>query len=292
MIITKLTDGLGNQMFQYSVAKHLAIIHNTDLKMDISAYGTDSIRKYSLDAFNIPQTFASSSEIRSIERTRNGVLDRLVSYLDMIGIHVYPNTYIKEKSFCFDPRILRLPDGVYLHGYWQSEKYFIRISDIIRREFTVRFPFSKLDMALAHDIQSSESVTVHIRRGDYVANLHANLLMGTCDLHYYYHCVECLTRKIRRPHFFIFSDDPEWARANLSLPAPATYVDHNGADTDYNDLRLMSLGKHHIIANSTFSWWGAWLCRNEEKIVFAPQKWFNTIKSDIRDRIPDKWFAI
>jgi hypothetical protein len=292
MIITKLIGGLGNQMFQYSVARHLAVIHNTDVKMDISHFSDYRVRKYCLDVFDIPQTFASSSEIRSLAVTRNGILDRLVSYLDMIGIRLYPDTYIKERAFCFDPKILRLPNDVYLDGYWQSEKYFVRISDIIRREFTVRFPLSKLDRAVAHDIQASESVSVHIRRGDYVTEPLNNLMFGTCDLRYYYDCVERLTLKVSKPHFFIFSDDPGWARTNLLLPSPATYVDHNGADRDYNDLRLMSLSKHHIIANSTFSWWGAWLSTNKGKIVFAPKQWLNKSNLDTKDIIPGEWLSL
>jgi hypothetical protein len=120
MIITKLIGGLGNQMFQYSVARHLAVIHNTELKMDISPFSDYRVRKYSLDVFDIPQSFASSSEIASLAVTRNDILDRLVRYLDVIGIHLYPDTYIKERAHCFDPKILRLPNDVYLDGYWQS----------------------------------------------------------------------------------------------------------------------------------------------------------------------------
>jgi hypothetical protein len=111
-------------------------------------------------------------------------------------------------------------------------------------------------------------------------------------LRYYYDCVERLTLKVSKPHFFIFSDDPGWARTNLLLPSPATYVDHNGADRDYNDLRLMSLSKHHIIANSTFSWWGAWLSTNKGKIVFAPKQWLNKSNLDTKDIIPGEWLSL
>ncbi|MBT9150861.1 MAG: O-antigen biosynthesis glycosyltransferase WbnK [candidate division WS2 bacterium] len=135
-------------------------------------------------------------------------------------------------------------------------------------------------------------MSLHIRRGDYVFNLHTNQFHGTCDLDYYFRCVEYLTTKVKNPHFFIFSDEPEWARNNLKLSYPTTLVDHNEADKNYEDLRLMSQCKYHIIANSTFSWWGAWLSQNPEKIVFAPKRWLKSDDYNPKDLMPDKWIKV
>lgn len=292
MIVVRLTGGLGNQLFQYAVGRYIAEIHRTILKIDISGFETYKLRKYSLSPFNIHENFASPEEVAALTVRKRGIAERVIRRV----LHKPPkpaSTYIREKKlFHFDPDILDLPDGVYLEGSWQNEKYFADIETIIRQEFTVKITQASKDKELAEQIASCESVSLHIRRGDYVSNPHTKQFHGTCDRDYYLRCVERLTQTVKNPHFFIFSDEPGWAHNNLKLPYPMTIVDHNKADKNYEDLRLMSQCKHHVIVNSTFSWWGAWLSQNPEKIVFAPKRWLKSDDYDPKDLIPDKWIKV
>ena len=233
MIITRLIGGLGNQLFQYAVGRHLAEIHKTELKIDTSGFETYKLHKYSLWPFNIQENFASSQEIESLTaQERVGGESMLARVLRKT---LKPaKTHIREKElFSFDPKILRLPDGVYLDGYWQTEKYFVDITGIIRQEATVKFQQTGKDKGLADMIASTESVSLHIRRGDYVSNPKTKQVHGICGIDYYARCVEHIAQILKNPHFFIFSDDPEWVRTNLKLPYPNTLVDHNDADKNY-----------------------------------------------------------
>nr|VFK65587.1 MAG: Glycosyl transferase family 11 [Candidatus Kentron sp. TUN] len=134
---------------------------------------------------------------------------------------------------------------------------------------------------------------MHIRRGDYVSDKEANTLIGTCSLDYYQRAVRLLQERIEsNPRFYVFSDDPDWVQANLRLDGQMHIVRHNNTDTNFEDLRLMSACSHHIIANSTFSWWGAWLNPSPQKIVIAPARWFKSDKLDDRDLIPSSWLRI
>ena len=290
MIITKLKGGLGNQLFQYALARRLAEVHKTVLKVDISFFETYELHTYSIWPFNIQENLASPEEVAALTIRRPRIMERVMNR----ALSKPPKraaTYVQEKHLHFDHDILNLPDKVYLDGYWQSEKYFADIEPIIRREFTVKTPQNGKDKELAEQIASCEAVSLHIRRGSYLLPSHFST-HGICSLDYYYRGVKYLTQTVKYPHFFIFSDDPQWVRDNLKISYPTTHVDHNGADKDYEDLRLMSQCKHHIIANSTFSWWGAWLNANPNKIVLAPRRWFGDPSMDNRDLIPERWIKV
>lgn len=288
MIITKLIGGLGNQLFQYAIARNLAMKHNTELKIDISAFKEYTLRGYSLSPFNIIENIASDEEITSL-KTRNPVFfERLVSKVFKRPLNP-PPTYVYEKHFHYDPEIMTLPDNSYLEGYWQSEKYFSDIAETIRNEFTIKIQPTGLNKELTERIKSCVSVSIHIRRGDYVKNPYTSRIHGICDIEYFLRGMNYLGNQICSPHYFIFSDDPDWVINNFNIPYQSTYVTHNHAQNDFEDLRLMSQCQHHIIANSTFSWWGAWLCRNLHKIVIAPQRWFNDADKDMKDLIPASW---
>ena len=269
MIIVRLIGGLGNQMFQYAAGRRLAHVLGVELKLDIAGFENYKLRTYSLGNFNIQENFASAEEVGALRTLKRGMVERVLAKV----LHKR-STHIRQKHFHFDPAIPTLADGVYLDGYWQSEKYFADIAEIIRREFTVKFPQTGKNRDLAEMIASRESVSFHVRRGDYVSNPKMKQEHGTCEPDYYSRCVEQLTRTVKGPHFFVFSDDPEWSRDNLKQPYPTTFVGHNKTDKDYEDLRLMSQCRHHIIANSSFSWWGAWLNPRKDKMVFAPRQWF------------------
>ncbi len=294
MIIVRLIGGLGNQLFQYAIARHIAEIHGTVLKLDISGFETYKLHKYSLWPFNIQENFASPEEVAALTIRKQGIPERVLRRALRCSSELAP-TYIREKHFHFDPEILNLPDGIYLEGYWQSEMYFKHIESIIRQEFTVKTPQEDTDKRVAEQITSCQSVSLHIRRQDYVSNIETKQAHGICGVDYFLHCVGNLIRVANNPHFFVFSDEPEWARDNLELFYETTFVHHNGADKNYEDLRLMSQCNHHIISNSTFSWWGAWLNQHSEKVVLAPRQWFGKERQasrNMNDLLPDSWVKL
>lgn len=292
MVIVKLMGGLGNQLFQYAAARSLAHRHNTALKLDISCFDIrqagDVQRKFELDNFCITAEKASKWELTTrsgigatvLRKTLAGALQRFYGYEGYC-----------ENGFRFDDRMHSLPDNVYLQGYMQSERYFVDITGLIRREFTVKTPLTGNNLKFSEEIAGNDSVAVHVRRGDYVTSDHVKAVHGVCGLEYYLGAVEKLLHHVENPHFFVFSDDPEWAAGNLKFHHPTRYVCHNGG-VAHEDLRLMSLCRHHIIANSSFSWWGAWLSANPGKVVIAPLKWFNDKSFDTSDLIPESWIRI
>jgi len=266
MIIVKLIGGLGNQMFQYAAARRMAYFHKTTLKLDISAFNWYKLRTYSLNHFNIMENIANPTEVAN-----------------------FKGRIIKEKFFDFNPNETTATENIYLDGYWQNEKYFSGIEDIMRMEFRVKYNLYGKNKELAAYIRECPSVSIHIRRGDYVTDPITNAAHGVCTLDYYHRCINKLLDKVKNPHFFIFSDDPDWVAKNLDLDFPTTLVVHNGIERDYEDMRLMSMCQHNIIANSSFSWWGAWLNANPDKLIFAPRQWFQNEAIDASDIIPSGW---
>jgi hypothetical protein len=266
VIISKLIGGLGNQMFQYAVARRLAYQYNEPLKLDITAFQEYQLREYYLHPFNIMEQIATPDDINSLKTRR-----------------------FKEEHFHFDPLVLRLSGDLYLEGYWQSEKYFKNIASIIRQDFSIKPPLCEVNLELANQIKSCEAVAVHFRRGDYVTNSVTNQFHGVCSFDYYQHALQKIASQVGEPHFFIFSDEPEWVMQQVRLEYQFSIVAVNGIEQPHEDLRLMSLCKHHIIANSTFSWWGAWLAPYDAKVVYAPRRWFDKADLDCRDLIPETW---
>ena len=269
MIIVQLIGGLGNQMFQYALARHLAKINHTTLKLDLSPFDEYKLHRYSLHHFGIIEEFANKQDIANV-------------------------TFTKERHFHYDDSFKEIGDKVLLRGYWQTEKYFYEIADVIRHDFEVKTPLENKNLDVADLIKSSNSVSLHIRRCDYVPNTYGDQILDSLTLEYYFKAIKLLTQEEKNLHFFIFSDDPGWVKENVHLEQPVVYVDHNTADTNYEDLRLMSLCKHNIIANSSFSWWGAWLNKNQNKKVYAPKSWFNSNVSNLdpKDVIPESWIQI
>jgi len=275
-------------MFQYALARNLAERHNTPLKMDASAYDYEGPLEYYLGRFNVREEFASPREVAELTGIKQSRLGEWVHSL----LHRHrkiPRTFVRWNKSAFNPAILKTPDDSYVEGYFCSERYFSDIESIIRREFSFRDGPSGGNADIASMIGSCESVSVHVRRGDYISDPKTNQTHGTCDADYYHRCVEYVRAKTAEPRFFVFSDEPQWCRENLGLPAPATFVDCNGPQNPCEDLRLMSLCRHNIIANSTFSWWAAWLNANKSKIVLAPRKWFAAKIYNIDDILPAGW---
>ena len=201
--------------------------------------------------------------------------------------------YYHEKTFAFDPDVFTKKPTVYFDGFWQTEKYFMNIADQIRNEIQLKMPFEIYSQEISETIFKSNSVSIHVRRTVFVSDPMISAFHGSCSLEYYKAAVEHICRNVKNPSFFLFSDDHEWVEENFKwLPGEHTVV-KNGIEKNYEDMILMSQCKHHIIANSSFSWWGAWLNPRKDKIVIAPKRWFaNAPKNDTKDLIPDGWIKM
>ena len=287
MIVVQLNGGLGNQLFQYALGRKLALCRNSDLRFDLRAFDHQG-RQYKLGHYNVFGSPADPFELsnnlwwgkRSFFTRPLGLLDNLRPY--------YRRHKISEISNVYDENILKAPPDVYISGYWQSEKYFKDIRSTLQKEIVLKDPLPQESQQLRNTIMNCESVSLHVRRGDYVTNRKTNEIHGILPLEYYHEAVGLISNQIQSPEYFIFSDDISWAREKLRIHGKVNFVEDGGNERDHEDLILMSQCKHHIIANSSFSWWGAWLCQNSDKKVIAPRRWYK-IDIDTRDLIPEDW---
>ena len=269
MIVVRLRGGLGNQLFQYAAGFSLAKHHGVPLKLDLYTYTKHKYRKYELGHFNIEEHLATREEVHRFTGSNFLVrfLNKRENYLRCPGVFAQPHYHFFED-------FLKLPSPLYLSGYWQSEKYFLSIASAIRSMYTLKQPLDARNEALAAEMASGESVAVHVRLGDYASNQQYQSFFGTLDAAYYRAAIDHLMQHRSNLRFYVFSDSVAKAKSMFSDLPHATFVDHNQRDQAYKDLWLMSRCRHNIIANSTFSWWGAWLNANPNKLVVAPQKWF------------------
>lgn len=281
-------------MFQYAAARRLAKMHKTELKLDISSFHINNLRKYELDCFELEASIATE---RDIDRCLGSFRMKRLRFLRKLGINLNlesiksPNL-LKELHYHFNPNVLTASNNSYLLGYWQSEKYFVDIKDTLLKEFTFRHCKGNKNALIQEAIRSTESVSIHIRRTDYITNPAAHQFHGVCSLEYYQNCIKVLEKKIENPHFFVFSDDPVWVQENFKINFPTTIVRDNDLTKGFEDLRLMIQCRHNIIANSSFSWWGAWLNSNPQKVVLAPRKWFRDSSVSTHDLLPKEWLII
>jgi hypothetical protein len=281
-------------MFQYAAARALARKLKTNLKLDLSflEIGKNidyTKRDFQLHVLDIDASIAIKKEIESFEKWESNCILRF-------SASVFPplqkNRIIREAHFHFSEDFFEIRANSLLIGYFQSEKYFLSEEKTIRADFNFMPQMDEANSALARQIKSSNSVSLHVRRGDYVSNAQASQNHPLCSIDYYKSAVNGIQEKYKNVSFFVFSDDMEWTKENIKIDSPIIYSDHNRGDKSYNDMRLMSLCKHNIIANSSFSWWGAWLNINENKTVIAPKIWFSDISMDTSDLIPNNWLKI
>jgi hypothetical protein len=295
MIIGRIIGGLGNQMFQYAMVRNIAHRNQSEFKLDITPFKWYKLHAYGLHHLNTIENIATEDDIRQFVTSGGGIGQRILSRsaekVTNLVTPYYKRRYIKEKGFPYDANMEMVSPHAYLDGYWASEKYFTGIEDIIRTEFTVKTPPDEKNNEIAGEISRVPSVSVHFRRGDYVLDPATSAVHGVCPVEYYHKAIEDLVSRIDDPHFFVFSNDPEFVRENFNIQYPMKIVDINGPDRNYEDLRLMSLCRHHIIANSTFSWWGAWLGMDPHKIVYSPRRWYK-VDYDTRDLLPESWRTI
>ncbi len=298
MIIMRISGGIGNQLFQYATGRTLASRNNVELKLDVHAFAPiDKNRSYALDAFNISASFASSKDFKTLgipDPTRHDAFSRVARVFYRMSERPLPlqkRKVILEPSFRFCEDILKIEQSCYLSGVWQSEKYFKNIEIVIKKGFTLKNKPTSETKDWIKKASECNSVSIHIRRGDYVGAQKTNQLHGSCSVEYYNQAVDLICKKVDDPIFFIFSDDIDWVKDNFKIHCPVVHVSDKMIP-DYEELIIMSNCKHNIIANSSFSWWGAWLNENKDKIVIAPKKWFNVKNINTDDLIPKSWLAI
>ncbi len=282
--------GLGNQMFQYAIGRRIALLRNTNVKVDVSFLNSDKFshtnRKFALDVFSTDIPITTESELYKFNYIQKSNFKKSIQKKLPF---IFPYYTIAEPGHEYNEGILNSPKNSLLIGYWQTEKYFLPIQDVMRKDFEFKKQLEGGNKTLADKITSCNSVSVHVRRGDYVNNPETSVFHGICSPEYYYTGLKLIKSKIDNVHLFIFSDDMDWVKTNMKFDVPATYVDSNPGDDSYMDMQLMSLCKHNIIANSSFSWWGAWLNSNLDKMVVAPAKWFNDTSVNVNDVIPEGW---
>lgn len=268
MIIIKLKGGLGNQFFQYAFGKNLSKITGSELKIDISNFKNNK-RTFLLDKFNTDFKIALEKEIEKFI-PKNKLKRFIKKKVNNILPFSKKNYYI-EKEDNFNKKIFNLNPNSYIEGYWQNEKYFYNIKKTLQKELTLKNNNLQHIYKNYKELKENESVSIHIRRGDYLEKKYAEKYINL-NTNYYKQAIKLITKKNKNPYFFIFSDDIDWCKKNLNI-ANCFYIDQTLQLKDYEELILMSKCKHNIIANSTFSWWAAWLNKNPNKIIIAPQKW-------------------
>ena len=310
MIIIELKSaGLGNCMFQYALGRRLSLEYETDLKIDISNMGgyqlpfrhhedeeLQKLFKSSLGAFNITYEIASCNEVAKLRgwgdvRKFGNRLTRKVRRI----FNCYPKTYIKEKTpHGFDKDVCDCGNSAYLDGYFINRHYFESVENHIRKEFTFRHPLDGKNIELLRQIMTTNSVSIHVRRGDYTVAQMTSGIFNILDIEYYKKAVKVISEMVDNPKFYVFSDDLQWVRENLGFIHDIVIPSDKRSQQPWIDLRLMSCCKHNITANSTFSWWGAWLNQEPNKIVVVPEKWYRNpeLNNSVRSLILGSWIEI
>jgi hypothetical protein len=299
-IITRISGGIGNQMFQYATGLAVAKLNNAELLLDTSFFSKDipneTKRVFSLENFNISGTVAKTDDTNDIGLPNmfgsgfvNKIKRKIFRMLES-GKPLQKRKFIIEPQYQFCPEILKIKDSCYLSGVWQSEKYFSSIQNILKNEFILKNKSTRETEQWLKKIEFSNSVSLHIRRGDYVTRPNTNEKIGVCPIEYYEKAIKHISEKIQNSVFFVFSNDIEWAKNNIKMDHPVHFIFDKNIP-DYEELILMSKCRHNITANSSFSWWSAWLNQNPSKIIIAPKKWFAS-NIDSSDLIPESWIQL
>ncbi|MFT4941779.1 MAG: hypothetical protein ACI88A_004850 [Paraglaciecola sp.] len=297
MIISHTLGGLGNQMFQYAFGRALSLHYDVPLKLDVMDFaGYELHNGFELSrVFDLSVETASDSDFYEVLGwLGNRLARKVVRRLGYSKIKSAP-ILSQDNSVSAKEYIKIAGQSCYLTGYWQSESYFLGEKKTIREEFQFKTLMSAENEKWAEKIRNCHSVSVHVRRGDYVSNPHTHSVHGVCGIDYYNNAINYINERFEGLTFFVFSDDIPWALENLSIPSSSYYIDHNHGAESYNDMHLMSLCKHHIIANSSFSWWGAWLSDSVDSsrhVVIAPEHWANLQAIKFDEIYPNKWVRL
>lgn len=292
--IVKFNGGLGNQMFQYAFGCALAGKLQSDILFDfaffedVKAIENVASRVFELEVFDIKCEPATKEDLNKVKKPQpHSKLERFLMkrFPKAFGIN-----YIQDKNaFVYNKNLLEDDNYIYYEGYFQNERYFKHLKYKLLMDFSIKIPLDERNQAVLDKISEANSVSIHIRRGDYVNLDYVNKIHGVCSLDYYQRAIDYIAKNTQNPHFFVFSDDIEWVIKNLKIDYPFTLVDFNH-NKGWFDMNLMKNCKHNIVANSSFSWWGAWLNQNPDKIVIAPKKWMN--KKQKCDIVPKEWVKL
>ena len=295
MIAVQLKGGLGNQLFQYAVGRALAVKHSTELVFDTAFLEnrvpekTKTYYNYDLGLFQLPARIATAADLPLYSK-RFSTRNRFTRGLHLMHMHARGLKYVLQSKFEFDPRILALPDNVYLDGYWQTEKYFAPVAAQIRSDLAFPSSLSPQARQMQDRMRATRSVCVHIRRGDYLEILNT---VGVVGADYVQAGIKLLADRFPGLHFYVFSNDPKWCVENLSIAHPHTFItSQNAGNNDKEHFMLMSSAEHFVIANSTYSWWAAWLATNPGKVVIGPKRWATDPGKNTDDVLPAGWIRL
>ncbi len=280
MIISQIVGGLGNQLFQYAAARQLSLILEQEIYLDLNFFDTyHNPDVFRLDRYNVKYKIADQNDIDRLKRVNaTGIAAK--AYRKIFKKQYYLNT-----GNHFDQRWLLLNDwnklknykDIYISGYLANPEFFYNIEGLLKKEFTLNGELNEANKQMMKKIESTDAVMLHVRRGDYVNN---NFFVSQ-PISYYLSAIQKVKEKVKNPVFFVFSDDVNWIKENIQTEDETHYCDINDGKTDYMELALMSSCKHAIIANSTFSWWGAWLINNPDKMVIVPKQWYSNPKTQV-----------
>lgn len=292
MIVSAILGGIGNQMFQYAAGRALAVSRSESFMVDLAGFENYSLHQgYELQrVFDLEAVRVGPNILRDILGWRAGHFARKVlkrsAFSSLRGAHL-----AIEPHLNYWPGLDAMESPVYMMGYWQSARYFGHCEDVIRDDFRFRHPQEGRNTELAARMAACQSVSLHIRRGDYVTHKATREIMHACSLDYYREAVRRIDSQIPDAVYFVFSDDMDWVRQQADFLPRSVLIDHNCGQDSYRDMQLMSACRHHIIANSSFSWWGAWLNPRPDKVVIAPRRWFAN-DWDSKDLIPEGWVTL
>lgn len=283
-------------MFQYAFGRALSCKLNTEVVVDSSFFNNindEVTTKRELDICNFQVTLREVSipDLKSLKPFRYRIVNAI---LYKLGLNCLQNShYFFENQIGYNRSISRIKNNCFISGYWQSYKYFNEFDEIIRNDFSFPSISNSNTLNVYSKINNSNSVSIHIRRGDFLNNS-LNNIHAVCSLDYYNSAVKFIQSTEFNPFFFIFSDDIEWAKVNFKLESNCFFVDGSISKSSFQDLQLMSVCKHNIIANSSFSWWAAWLNANPKKVVVAPKLWYNdnNLNNQTVDLIPTSWVRL
>ncbi len=291
MIILRLTCGLGTQLFQYAAGRALALRNGVELGLDTKCYLTKQKQKYELASFNIRVALLPARVMKLLDGSLSSrIANRLASD------RVVPLDEGQGKGpIPYNPTIWLARDWSYLRGYFQTGRYFIDAKERICEELSLAKPLKPKNSELLTAISETLAISIHIQRGDYLTHPFAKVALGALDLDYYHRAADYIAAHVDgEPTFYVFSDEPEWAMCHLRLPFRTQFLDESGSSQPADHLHLTAACQHHILANSTFSWWGAWLNKSPRKIVVAPARWYIDAQANDTNAalLPNSWIRV